>query len=116
VPFTVRWTQEAEAIYACLRQDAEASLQNRQKNNKLKATKAEGQFKQVRKCIELLANNPRHTGLHTHEYDSIRNPYDAKQKVFEAYAQNQTSGAYRVFWCYGSGKGDLTIISITPHP
>jgi hypothetical protein len=54
--------------------------------------------------------------LQTHPYSSIANPYDPKQKVFEAYAQNQTPGAYRVFWCCGPGNGELTIIAITPHP
>lgn len=44
------------------------------------------------------------------------NPYDSKQKVFEAYAQNQTPGVYRVFWCYGPAREELTIITITPHP
>lgn len=116
MPFTARWLPEALDIYNRLRAEAEASLENRKKDNKAKATKAEGLFKQVRKCIELLTNNPRHPGLHTHPYGSIPSPYDSKQKVFEAYAQNQTPGAYRVFWCYGPGKNELTIIAVTPHP
>ena len=40
----------------------------------------------------------------------------SKQPVFEACAQNQTPGAFRVFWCYGPRKGDISIIAITPHP
>ena len=76
----------------------------------------EGLFKQVYKAIELLRNNPRHPGLHTHEYDSIDNPFDKNKKVFEAYALNQTPGAYRIFWCYGPGDKEITIIAITPHP
>jgi hypothetical protein len=116
VPFTVRWTPEALTTYNQLQAEAQASLQNRQKNNKAKHTKAEGLFKQMRKCVALLTNNPRHPGLQTHPYSSIANPYDPKQKVFEAYAQNQTPGAYRVFWCCGPGNGELTIIAVTPHP
>lgn len=116
MPFTARWLPEALATYNRLRAEAQASLQNREKNDKAKAAKAEGLFKQVRKCVDRLANNPRHPGLQTHPYSSIPNPYDPKQKVFEAYAQNQTPGAYRVFWCYGPGKNELTIITITPHP
>jgi len=38
------------------------------------------------------------------------------RKVFAAYAQNRTPGAYRIFWCYGPGKKDITILAITPHP
>ncbi len=76
----------------------------------------EGLFRQVEKCVRLLRADPRHPGLRTHEYSSIENPFDSWQKVFEAYAQNQTPGAYRVFWCYGPGDREITIIAITPHP
>lgn len=54
--------------------------------------------------------------LKTHEYSQIANPYDPSKKVFEAYAQNNTPGAYRVFWCYGPIQHPITIITITPHP
>ncbi|GAC1665596.1 MAG: hypothetical protein PVS2B1_24520 [Candidatus Dormibacteraceae bacterium] len=116
MPFAARWTPEAEATYNQLKAQAEASLRNRQKNKQAKASPAEGRFKQVAKCIQLLAANPRHPSLNTHEFDSISNPYTSKEKVFEAYAQNNTPGAYRVFWCYGPTKGYITIIAITPHP
>jgi hypothetical protein len=116
VPFTARWTPEAKAKFSELQAAALASLQNRQRDKNAKASKAEGLFKQVNKCVNLLLQNPRHPSLHTHEYDSIPNPYDAGAKVFEAYAQNQTPGAYRVFWCYGRDKGEITFIAITPHP
>jgi hypothetical protein len=89
---------------------------NRQKNRKAKAARAEGLFTHIEKCVRLLLENPRHPGLNTHEYDSIEHPYDKKSKVFEAYVQNQTPGAYRLFWCYGPQKGEITIIAITPHP
>jgi hypothetical protein len=75
-----------------------------------------GLFSQVLKCLELLANNPRHPGLQTHECNGIVNPFDPKKKVFEAYVQNRTPGAYRVFWCYGPEKDQITILAITPHP
>ena len=70
----------------------------------------------MNKAIRLLVNDPRHPGLATHEYLSLENPFDSSQKVFEAYAQSKTPGAYRVFWCYGPGKGQITIIAITRHP
>ena len=73
-------------------------------------------FKQITKTISLLGANPRHPSLNTHEYGSLPHPYDPGQKVFEAYAQNDTPGAYRVFWCYGPPKGQITILAITPHP
>ena len=114
--FSPKWTAEAEEQFSQLRHQAQSSLQNRQEGKKSKASKAEGLFKQVEKCVRLLLENPRHPGLQTHKYDSIKNPYDEEKPVFEAYAQNKTPGAYRVFWCYGPDRGQITIIAITPHP
>lgn len=116
MPFKPVWTKEAEDRYNELKAEAEASLKARRTNKKTKATKTEGLFKQVHECLCKLLNNPRHPGLRTHKYDSLEHPYDTTQSVFEAYVQNQTPGAYRVFWCYGPNKGEVTIIAITPHP
>jgi hypothetical protein len=71
-------------------------------------------WKAVSKCLRLLAVDPRHPGLHTHEYQSLSGEHG--EKVFEAYAENKTPGAYRVFWHYGPGKTEITIVAITPHP
>jgi hypothetical protein len=38
------------------------------------------------------------------------------EEIFEAYAENQTAAAYRVFWHYGPGKDVITIVAITAHP
>ncbi|MBI3461706.1 MAG: hypothetical protein HY000_01395 [Planctomycetes bacterium] len=114
--FKIKWTDEAQATYAQLKVDAEASLAARQKKGKKRSSKAEGLFKQVHKAIQQLGANPKHPGLKTHEYKSLVHPYDANGKVFEAYAQNDTPGAYRIFWCYGPEKSEMTIIAITPHP
>jgi hypothetical protein len=38
------------------------------------------------------------------------------EKVFEAYAEQRTPAAYRVFWYYGPSKGIITIFAITSHP
>ncbi len=75
-----------------------------------------GLVKQIKKTLGYLQSNPRHPSLHTHPYGSIEHPYHPKDKVFEAYAQNNTPAAYRIFWCYGPGKRQMTIIAITPHP
>ena len=114
--FEIKWLPTAEQTYTELLLAAKKSLENRKRNQKLKASPVEGLFKQVHKCIQLLKDNPRHPGLKTHEYDSFVHPYDVTQKVFEAYVQNNTPGAYRVFWCYGPLKKEITIIAITPHP
>ena len=114
--FTLIWMPAAKASYDSLKAKAKASLVSRKKNAKTKSSKNEGLFKQVHKTIQLLASNPKHPSLKTHEYDSLVHPYDKSQKVFEAYAQNDTAGAYRVFWCYGPKKQQITLIAITPHP
>ncbi len=114
--FSLVWDRKAKDAYNTLKFKAEASLKNRETSKRKKATRDEGLFKQVRKCIQLLQINPKHPGLQTHEFESMPNPYRRDQKVFEAYAQQHTPGAYRVFWCYGPGQGELTIIAITPHP
>ena len=116
MPFTLVWLDASTDTFHELEAATRKSLDKRQKSKKAKALKQEGLFKQVVKCVELLQANPRHPGLKTHEYNSIENPYDPETKVFEAYAQNRTPDACRIFWCYGPKKGEITIIAITPHP
>ena len=78
--------------------------------------------KQVRKTLRYLETNLRSKSLQTHEYQSLTRRYGIK--VFEAYVQQKTPGAHRVFWHYGPdeiGKDRkripiITIIAITPHP
>jgi hypothetical protein len=114
--FEILRSKTADETYRELEKRAKQSLESRTRDKKSKASPVEGLFKQVYKTLELLSQNPRHPSLQTHEFDSIPNPYDPKEKVFEAYVQNKTPGAYRVFWCYGPGKKQITIIAITPHP
>ncbi len=71
-------------------------------------------YKKALKTLALLEINPKHPGLNTHKYSSIRGHND--EEVFEAYVENNTPAAYRIFWHYGPGKGVITIIAITPHP
>lgn len=80
-----------------------------------------GLHKQVLKTLGLLELNTRHPGLRTHEYHSLEGMKG--ERVWEAYAQNKTPGAYRVFFHYGpdevAGKRRIpivTIIAITTHP
>ncbi len=81
-----------------------------------------GAIKQVRKTLGYLETNIRSKSLQTHEYKSLTRRYN--QKIFEAYAQQKTPGAFRVFWHYGPDELDkngnrisiITVISIIPHP
>lgn len=112
--FQLRWTPAAEKQFKALEAAAKAAAANRPPGTK--SSKQEGLFKQVAKAVRLLEANPRHPSLNTHEFSSLPNPIDPDGKVFEAYAQNKTPGAYRIFWCYGPKTGEITIIAITPHP
>ena len=38
------------------------------------------------------------------------------EKVFEAYAGQDTPAAYRIFFFYGHHKGEIVIVAVTPHP
>lgn len=71
-------------------------------------------YKAVSKTLIQLANNPRHPSLETHPIESISGPHG--EKMFEAYAEDKTPAAYRIFWCYGPDKGMIHIISVQKHP
>jgi hypothetical protein len=79
-------------------------------------------LKQVRKTLGYLETNLRAKSLQTHEFESLTRRYG--KKIFEAYVQQNTPGAYRVFWHYGPDETDkngkriavITIVAITPHP
>lgn len=82
---------------------------------------SKGILKQVRKTLGYLETNLRAKSLQTHQYHSLTSRYGIK--VFEAYVQQDTPGAYRVFWHYGPDELDkngrhvpvITIIAILPH-
>jgi hypothetical protein len=100
--FSLEFTEEA--ISQLKKLEKEQSLEKRRKA--------------VLKALAYLENNPKHQGLNTHKYSSLRG-YDGEE-IFEAYAENNTPGAYRIFWHYGPNKNAnekvITIITITPHP
>jgi hypothetical protein len=70
-------------------------------------------YKAVKKTIQLLASDPHHNSLQTHEFSSLKGPHG--EKIFEAYAEQNTPAAYRVFWYYGPSRDQITIIAITRH-
>ena len=74
----------------------------------------EKRFKVVSKALRYLAQNPRHPGLQTHQYSSLSGPDG--EKVFEAYAEQDTPAAYCIFFYYGKSRGEIVVFAITPHP
>ena len=71
-------------------------------------------LKSVMKALGFMEVNLRHPSLNAHEFHSLKGPNG--EKVFEVYAQQNTPGAYRIFWYYGPGKDVISIIGIIPHP
>jgi hypothetical protein len=91
--FSLVWSEKAAGKYRAIEIAAKRALENRKKSKRTKSSRIEGLFKQLRKCVKLLKENPKHPSLRTHEYRSIENPYEATKKVFEAYAQQSLSPA-----------------------
>lgn len=104
MPFVLLFTEEAQRQFNELSKD----------KNSVK------RFKSVRKALGFLALDPTYPSLNTHKYESLKGPEEAE--VFEAYAENKTPAAYRIFWSYYPPKkpddvsGNITILAITPHP
>jgi hypothetical protein len=70
--------------------------------------------KAVHKALAFLESSPRHPGLKTHKFTAMLGPND--EDVFEACAENNIPGAYRIVWLYGPGKDVITIVALTAHP
>lgn len=94
--FQLRFTQEAQKSLALLEQTDPKK------------------YRKVLKTLALMETNLRHPSLNTHKYESLSG--DNSEEVFEAYVENKTPSAFRVFWHYGSGQNVITIIAITAHP
>ncbi len=71
-------------------------------------------LRDVRKTLGFMETNLRHPSWNTHEFTSLKEPRG--EKIFEAYVQQRTPSAYRIFWYYGPGRKQITIVAITPHP
>ncbi|MEG4812299.1 hypothetical protein QUA82_32680 [Microcoleus sp. F8-D3] len=57
-----------------------------------------------------MATNLRHPSLKTHKYDTLSGPNE--EEVFEAYVENKTPAAFRVFWYYGRIKELLQLLQL----
>ena len=98
MPFNLHFAKEAQDQLAALRDNAALAKRS----------------KAVMSALGKLENNPRHPSLNTHKFTTRRGKNG--EEMFEAYAENNTPGAYRIFWYYGPEKTMISIIAITPHP
>ena len=95
--FELEWTDEAKEVY------------NRMKGNPSQKIR----YNAVKKTLKYLSENPHHNRLQTHPFLSLEGPNG--EKVFEAYAQQNTPAAYRVFWYYGAKRCTIVLLTITAH-
>lgn len=65
----------------------------------------------VLKTLKQMTTDLRHPGLQTHKYSNADG-----EEIFEAYVENRTPSAWRIFWYYGAEDNFLTIDAIAPHP
>ncbi|MCX7038344.1 MAG: hypothetical protein NT005_04335 [Spirochaetes bacterium] len=71
-------------------------------------------YKKWGKALKFLSQNPRHPGLVSHEIDALSRRYG--ERVWQSYLENDTPGAGRIFWVYGPGQAEITVIGVEPHP
>ena len=80
----------------------------------LEASGPEVKLRKVRRAMAKLETDPRHPGLRSHKYVSVPGPNDAP--LWESYVENQAPSAWRIWWAYGPENGQITVVTIGPHP
>lgn len=96
---------EMESFWQDITQKADTGVLDRNEEKLLK---------KLTKALNLLRNNPKHNSLATHEIKPLSRRYG--MKVWQSYLDNRTPAAGRLFWVYGPGKNEITIIGLEPHP
>jgi len=71
-------------------------------------------LKKLVKTFYHLSINPKHPGLCSHEIEPLSKK--AGFKIWESYVENHTPAAGRIFWAYGPGKNEISILGFEPHP
>jgi hypothetical protein len=70
--------------------------------------------KKVRKTLGLIQQDPTYRGLRSHKYRSLHG--SGGEDVWDSFVENNTPGAWRVFWHDGPAADCITIVTIGPHP
>lgn len=98
-PFTLLYTPEAKSVLLALQHGPHAD---------------KGKLHKTRKALRLLAGEgPSYRGFQTHRYQSVPGP--GGKPLWESYIENQTPSAWRMWWIYGPGEADITIVTFGPH-
>ncbi len=81
----------------------------------LKSPQYRAKAKKVAKALRLLETvGPSYPGLNSHQYHTYVGPRG--EPLWESYVENRTPSAWRIWWGYGPGAAELTILTIGPHP
>ena len=71
-------------------------------------------YKKWVKALQKLSADPAYPGLQSHEIAPLSRRMGFK--VWQSYLENNTSAARRMFWAYGPGRQEITILGLEPHP
>ena len=82
--------------------------------NKILRGEDKSLFDKLKKAFDHLRHNPRHPGLKTHDIEPLSKRYGFK--VWQSYLENRKPAAGRIYWTYGPGRNEITILGIEPHP
>ena len=76
--------------------------------------KDEDLYKKWGNALKKLSLDPMYPSLKSHEITELSRRYG--MKVWQSYLENKKSGARRMYWVYGPGQQEITIIGLEPHP
>lgn len=93
-----------------LTEDAERIIAGLVKGRKADPARA----KKVRKAIDFLAADASHPSLHTHRYENLDAVFGVK--IWESYIENKTPASWRMWWFFGPGTDQITVVDLGPHP
>ena len=76
--------------------------------------KDEDLYRKWGNALKKLSLDPMYPSLKSHEITELSRRYG--MKVWQSYLENKKSGARRMYWVYGPGQQEITIIGLEPHP
>ena len=89
------------------------SLKAKYRNGSITQNESE-LYKKWGNAMKKISIDPFYPNLNTHEIEPLSRRYGLK--VWQSYLENKRSKARRIFWVYGPGKGEITVIGLEQHP
>lgn len=74
----------------------------------------ERKYRKVVRCFAKLEQDPAYPGLNSHPFENIKGPLG--ERIWESYVENNSPSAWRVWWYYGPGTGEISVFTVGPHP